>query len=213
VIDRYCSALVLVDMQPDFMPGGALPIADGDAIVPPLVRLLETDRFSLVVATQDWHPTGHISFASSHPGRQCFDHISVYGHDQGLSPDHCVMDTPGAALHPGLPQASIGAIVRKGTERDVDSYSGFRNNWSAAGHRAPTGLSGLLRERGISDVYLAGLAREVCVKWTAKDSADLGFVTTVIWDLTRAVNPANDTSVRAFLTAAGVRIIDSHDVI
>ncbi len=213
MIDRECSALVLVDVQPDFMAGGALAIADGDAILRPLARLLETDRFTLVVATQDWHPPGHISFASSHPGRKPFDHISLYGHDQGLSPDHCIMGTQGAALHPGLPQSFVGAIVRKGTSRDVDSYSGFRNNWNAAGRRAPTGLAGLLRERDITDVYLAGLARDVCVKWTAEDAADLGFVATVIWDLTRPVNAANDDRVRASLKTAGVRIVESHDQI
>jgi nicotinamidase/pyrazinamidase len=211
-IRRDCSALVLVDVQPDFMPGGALPIADGDAILRPLARLLEADRFSLVVAIQDWHPPGHISFASSHPGRKPFDHVSLCGHDQGLCPDHCVMGTPGSALHPQLPLSFVGAIVRKGTDRDVDSYSGFRNNWNAAAQRAPTGLGGLLRERGITDVHVAGLAREVCVKWTAEDAAELGFVTTVIWDLTRPVRAANDDRVRASLTAAGVRVVAVRDV-
>jgi nicotinamidase/pyrazinamidase len=207
------SALLLVDMQPDFMPGGALPVADGDAILVPLSKLLATRQFSLVVATQDWHPPGHISFASRHPGRQPFDHISLYGHDQGLSADHCGMGTPGAELHRQLPQPLIDAIVRKGTNREVDSHSGFRNNWDATGRRAPTGLAGLLRERGITDVYVSGLARDVCVKWTAEDSADLGFATTVVWDLTRPVNSANDDRVRATLTSSGVRIADSRELL
>lgn len=209
MIDRDRSALLLVDVQPDFMPGGALAVADGDAILAPLAALLMADRFSLVVATQDWHPPGHVSFASRHPGRRPFDHISLYGHDQGLCPDHCVMDGPGAALHPRLPQAPIDLIVRKGTDRDVDSYSAFRSNWDAAGRRAPTGLAGLLHEHGITDVYVTGLARDVCVQWTAEDSAELGFATAVIWDLTRPVNASNDGRVRAALSRAGVRIVES----
>jgi nicotinamidase/pyrazinamidase len=212
VIDRERSALLLVDVQADFMPGGALAVADGDAILRPIARLLTADRFAAVIATQDWHPPGHVSFASSHPGRRPFDHISLHGHDQGLCADHCLMDSPGAALHPQLPPASIDAIVRKGTERDVDSYSGFRNNWNAAGQRAPTGLARLLRDRGLTDVYVVGLAREVCVMWTAEDAAQLGFRTAVIWDLTRPMNPANDTRVRAALSSAGVRVVDSGQI-
>jgi len=212
-LGRECSALVLVDVQLDFLPGGALAVADGDAILEPLGSLLAADRFSLVVATQDWHPSGHISFASRHPGRRPSDHIELHGHDQGLCPDHCVMDTPGAAIHPRLPQPAIHAIVRKGTDRDVDSYSGFRNNWDFEGHRRPTGLAGLMRERGVTDVYLTGLARDVCVNWTAVDAADLGFATTVIWDLTRPMNPGSDGRVRAALTDAGVRIADSRDLV
>jgi nicotinamidase/pyrazinamidase len=212
MIDRGRSALLLVDVQPDFMPGGALAVADGDGILAPLAKLLAADRFSLVVATQDWHPPDHISFASRHPGRQPFEHISLYGHDQVLWPDHCIQCTSGAALHPQLPQAPIHAIVRKGTSRAVDSYSGFRENWNAAGQRPPTGLAGLLREHGASDVYVTGLARDVCVRWTAEDAADLGFATTVIWDLTRPVDPAGDDGVRAALVRAGVRIVTSSDL-
>lgn len=210
---RDRSALLLVDVQRDFMPGGALAVADADAILTPLAKLLAADRFSLVVATQDWHPQGHISFASRHPGRKPFEHISLYGHDQGLCPNHCVMGSPGAALHPRLPEPPIDFIVRKGTNREVDSYSAFRNNWDAAGRRASTGLAGLMREQGITDVYVTGLARDVCVKWTAEDAADLGFATTMIWDLTRPVNPASDGRTRAALTSARVRIVESRDVI
>jgi nicotinamidase/pyrazinamidase len=123
------------------------------------------------------------------------------------------MGTPGAAIHPQLPEPLIDAIVRKGTHREVDSYSGFRNNWDAEGRRAPTGLAGLLRERGITEVYVSGLARDVCVKWTALDAADLGFSTTVVWDLTRAVNPANDERVREALTSAGIKIAEFHDLL
>ena len=212
MIHRASSALLLVDVQPDFMPGGTLAVRDGDAILAPLVSLLSARRFSVVVATQDWHPPGHISFASRHAGRKPFDHISINGHDQGLCPDHCVMGTPGAALHPRLPEVMIDAIVRKGTHRDVDSYSGFRNNWDETGRRASTGLAGLLRERGVTDVHVSGLAREVCVKWTAEDAVELGFSTTVIWDLTRAVNPANDERVRLAFAKAGVRIAECREM-
>lgn len=212
MIDRDCSALLLVDVQPDFMPGGALAVPGGDAILAPLTRLLEADLFALVVATQDWHPPGHISFASSHPGRKPFEQISLYGHDQVLWPDHCVMGTPGAALHPQLPQPPLDAIVRKGTNPAVDSYSGFRNNWDDAGRRPPTGLAGFLREHGIANVFVTGLARDVCVKWTAEDAADLGFATTVIWDLTRPVDPTSDDKVRTALTKAGVQIVESSDL-
>lgn len=212
MINRDSSALLLVDVQPDFMPGGALAVADGDAILAPLAKLLDADLFSMVVATQDWHPPDHVSFASEHPGRRPFEVISLYGHDQVLWPDHCVMGTPGAALHPQLPQIPIDTIVRKGTNREVDSYSGFRENWDAAGRRPPTGLAGLLRERGVTDVYVTGLARDVCVRWTAEDAADLGLATTVIWDLTRPVDTGSDDAVRKALTRAGVRIVESSEL-
>lgn len=213
MIDRERSALVIVDVQPDFMAGGPLAIRGAEAILAPLAQLLAADRFSLVVAAQDWHPPGHVSFASRHPGRKLFEHISVCGHDQGLCADHCVAGTPGAVLHPQLPQESIDVIVRKGTHRDVDSYSAFRNNWDEAGRRLPTGLAGLLREKGVSDVYVAGLARDVCVKWTAEDAADLGLATTVIWDLTRPVNPASDDRVRQALAGADVRMAESLELL
>jgi nicotinamidase/pyrazinamidase len=201
-------ALILVDLQPDFMPGGALAVAGGDAILAPIVALLERVEFGVVVATQDWHPAGHASFASAHAGRAPFDEITLHGHPQTLWPDHCVQGTPGAALHPGLPTHRIDAIIRKGTDRDVDSYSGFRNNWNAAGTRPPTGLAGYLRERGIEEVVFCGLARDFCVKWSAEDAAEAGFRATVLWPLTRPVVPESDARVRAKLERAGVRIAD-----
>lgn len=205
--DRSRSALILVDLQPDFMPGGALPVEEGDLVLEPIRRLLERDRFALYVATQDWHPGGHVSFASSHPGRRPFDVIQVHGHEQTLWPDHCVQGTPGARLHPELSWERVSAIIRKGTEADTDSYSGFRNNWNAAGRRPPTGLTGYLRERGIESVYLCGLARDFCVKWSAEDAAAAGFRTTVLWDLTRPVDPSSDDRVRKDLRAAKVEVI------
>ncbi|MGZ8414698.1 MAG: nicotinamidase [Gemmatirosa sp.] len=200
------TALIVVDVQPDFLPGGALAVPDGDAILAPLRTLLERLPFGLAVATQDWHPRGHVSFASAHAGRRPFDAITLHGHPQTLWPDHCVQGTPGAQLEASLPWERVSAVIRKGAQQDVDSYSGFRNNWDAGGARPPTGLAGYLRERGVADVYVCGLARDYCVKWTAEDAVAAGFRTTVLWDLTRPVVPDSDAAVRADLERAGVRL-------
>jgi nicotinamidase/pyrazinamidase len=209
VIDRDRSALLLVDIQPDFMPGGALAVADGDRIVSPVRALMESGRFRHFAVTQDWHPPGHISFASSHAGRKAFDTIELHGHPQTLWPDHCVQGTPGASLHSGLPWERVSVIVRKGMEPDTDSYSGFRNNVNPAGERPSTGLAGYLKDRGIGTVFCCGLARDFCVKWTAQDAAEAGFRTYFIWDLTRPVDPRSDSRVRDELERRGVTIIES----
>lgn len=205
------AVLLLVDIQLDFLPGGSLAIDDGDAIIEPLAALLQSEAFRHVVATQDWHPAGHVSFASSHPNRDAFDTICLYGREQVLWPEHCVAGTPGASLHAGLPWERVDAIIRKGTDPDVDSYSGFRNNFDAAGERPPTGLDGYLKSRGLTDVYVAGLARDYCVKWTAEDAASSGFATTVLWDLTRPVDAASNPIVRESLRELGVALIDSNE--
>ncbi len=209
---RDRSALLLVDIQPDFMPGGSLPVAEGDAILHGVAALMESDLFGLQVATQDWHPDDHVSFASNHEGRAPMDVIEVHGHDQILWPDHCVQGTPGAVLHPALPWARVSVIVRKGMNADADSYSGFRNNFDAGGERVSTGLAGYLGERGVETVYVCGLARDVCVQWTAEDAADAGFGVVFVWDLTRAVDPSKDADVRESLEARGVRIAESRDL-
>jgi nicotinamidase/pyrazinamidase len=208
-VDREKSALLLIDIQPDFMPGGALPVSEGDRILDPVIRLIQSDLFFRILATQDWHPTGHISFASSHPGRQPFETIELYGRTQTLWPDHCVQGTAGAELDHRLPSRAISAIVRKGMDISCDSYSGFRNNWNAQGERPPTGLAGCLKELGITDVFLCGLARDYCVKWSAEDAAEAGFRTWFLWELTRPVNPISDPSIRRDLRARGVRIISA----
>lgn len=200
------SALIIVDMQPDFMDGGPLEAHGGGAIIAPIARLMAEGRHDIVVATQDWHPARHVSFASSHDGASPFEVITLYGHDQVLWPDHCVQGSPGAALHPDLPWERASVIIRKGEDPAVDSYSGFRNNWNAAGERPPTGLAGYLRERGVGAVEVCGLARDYCVFWTAEDAAAEGFRTTLLWELTRAVDPANDDGVAAALARAGVRL-------
>lgn len=211
-VDAGRSALVLVDIQPDFLPGGSLPVEDGDVILPGVRELMESELFSVQVATQDWHPRDHVSFASNHEGHDPLDVIELHGHEQALWPDHCVQGTDGAELHPDLPWESVSVIVRKGAQADADSYSGFRNNWNAEGERPPTGLAGYLRERGIEVLLLCGLARDVCVKWTAEDGADAGFEVRFLWDLTRSVDPSGDDDLRADLEERGVRVIASGDL-
>lgn len=203
------SALLAIDLQPDFMPGGALAVAGGDQLVRPITALLGSGRFDCAVATQDWHPSGHVSFASSHPDRKPFETIELYGHEQVLWPDHCVIGSRGAALHPELGLDAVAAIVRKGSDRAVDSYSAFRNNWNSRGARPPTGLGGFLRELGIEHVFVCGLARDFCVRWSAEDAADLGFETTVLWDLTLPVDPASDETIRTALEDRGIEVCDS----
>jgi nicotinamidase/pyrazinamidase len=202
-------ALIVVDVQLDFLPGGALAVAGGDRILAPLAELMRADTFATIVATQDWHPPNHVSFASQHPPRRPFETISLYGHDQVLWPDHCVAGSSGAGLHPSLPWERVCAIVRKGMDSAVDSYSGFRNNFDARGARPPTGLAGYLREAGVHTVYACGLARDVCVLATAEDAAALGFDTTVLWDLTQPVVAASDAGTRAALERARVAVVDS----
>jgi nicotinamidase/pyrazinamidase len=212
MFDRKHSCLLIIDMQPDFLPGGALAVRGGDSIIEPVRQLLESSVFPLAVATQDWHPAGHISFASSHPGRSVLDTIELYGREQVLWPDHCVIGSRGAALHPQLPWNDVRAIIRKGTDPEVDSYSGFRNNWDKNGARPPTGLAGYLRELAVTDICLCGLARDFCVRWSAEDAAASGFKTAVLWDLTRAVDPSSDDAVREALERRGVRVSESADL-
>ncbi|MBA2077280.1 bifunctional nicotinamidase/pyrazinamidase [Rhodanobacter sp. PCA2] len=201
------TALLVVDMQPDFMPGGALACHEGDAIVAGIDRLLRTRRFRHVAATQDWHPAGHVSFASSHPGTQPFQQIALYGQPQTLWPDHCVQGTPGAALHPGIDWSMADLILRKGSDPHVDSYSGFRENHDRHGARPATGLAGWLRERGVEEVLVCGLARDVCVLWTAQDAVAAGFRAGLLWELSRPVTPAGDEPTRAALAAQGIALV------
>jgi nicotinamidase/pyrazinamidase len=208
-IERDKSLLLIVDLQPDFLPGGALAVSGGDAVLAPLRALMNAGLFRHYAGTQDWHPPGHISFASSHPGRQVLERIELYGREQVLWPDHCVQGTPGAELVQGMPWEKLRVIVRKGTDREVDSYSAFRNNWDRHGERPTTGLAGYLRDLGIEHVYLAGLARDFCVKWSAEDACEAGFKVHVLWDLTRPVFPESDAEVREALTARGAHIMES----
>lgn len=207
--DRDHSVLLLVDMQLDFLPGGALAVPGGEELIEPLAGLMSCGLFRFMVATQDWHSTNHISFASSHAGQEEFSITQLYGHDQVLWPDHCVAGSRGAELTGDLPWQRVNAILRKGSDPKVDSYSAFRDNWNIDGERPHTGMYGYLTDLRISDVYVCGLARDYCVQWTAMDAADLGLNTSVIWNLTRAVDDANDGDVRESFCARGISIIDS----
>lgn len=218
-IDRRRDVLLIVDLQPDFMPGGALAVPDGDSIVAPIAALIASRGFDTVVATQDWHPAGHISFASRH-GLPAFSPLRIHrsadgsgGSDQTLWPDHCVQGSPGAALHSGLPTEPISLILRKGTYLDADSYSAFRENHGPGGVRRTTGLGALLRARATERVFVCGLARDYCVAWTAIDAMSEGFAAFVLDDLCRAVNPAQSAATDAALAAAGVRVIGHRDLV
>jgi nicotinamidase/pyrazinamidase len=207
--ERAAAALLVVDVQPDFLPGGALPVGEGDQVIAPIAELMHSASVPVVAATQDWHPRGHVSFASSHAGRQPFETIELHGHEQVLWPDHCVQGTPGAALHAGLPWERASVIVRKGSDPACDSYSGFRNNWNVRGERPPTGLAGYLRERGVRAVAICGLARDYCCLWSAEDARAAGFEVSFLWELTRPVDPGSDARVRAALARAGVRVVEA----
>jgi nicotinamidase/pyrazinamidase len=201
------NCLLLIDLQFDFLPGGSLAVPDGDAILPLLNKL--QPHFDLVVATQDWHPAGHRSFASAHPGQEVFSEITWQGLPQRLWPDHCVQGSLGAVLHTTLDLNQVEAIFRKGTDPDLDSYSAFFDN----GHRRATGLSAYLRARGVTEVFVAGLAADYCVYFSAKDARSEGFAVTVIEDATRGIAPETIAAAKADLLAQGVRYVQASEVL
>jgi len=203
------NALILVDIQNDFLPGGALAVPDGDAVVP-VANALAAEAFDVVAATQDWHPAGHGSFASQHPGRKVGDVVELHGLQQVLWPDHCVEGTAGARFASGLAVERIGKVVRKGTDPGIDSYSTFFDN----AHRKATGLADYLRERGVGAVFLAGLATDYCVRFSALDAVELGFRAHVVLDGCRGVELAAGDVERAVgeMAAAGVRMLEAADV-
>lgn len=211
-LNPHTCAILVVDVQPTFMPGGELPVPEGDAIVDPGRRLLERLGGIPAVATQDWHPADHISFASQHAGKKPFDTIQLYGHEQTLWPDHAVQGTSHAALATGLPLDRFDLILRKGTRRDIDSYSAFRENYGPDGKRGPTGLAGYLRERGVEKLLLWGLALDVCVAWSARDAVASGFETLLLVDLCRAVEPDKQDDLLECLQAGGAQVTTSDSV-
>ncbi|BAM91407.1 nicotinamidase/pyrazinamidase [Bradyrhizobium oligotrophicum S58] len=174
--------LLIIDVQNDFCPGGALAVADGDAVVPLINRL--SGRFEHVVLTQDWHPAGHSSFASSHPGKAPFESVTMAYGPQTLWPDHCIQGTPGAAFHADLATDKAQLIIRKGFRPEIDSYSAFFENDKTT----PTGLAGYLRERGLKRVFLVGLAADFCVHYSAVDARRLGFEAVVIDSACRGID-------------------------
>ena len=192
--------LVVIDVQNDFCSGGALAVPDADAIVPIVNGLIRDVR--RVIFTQDWHPPGHVSFASSHPGERAFDRIPLPSGEQVLWPDHCVEGTPGAAFHPGLDVPADATIVRKGVKRNIDSYSAFFEN----DRQTPVGLDALLRARGVRDIMLAGLATDYCVLHTALDARALGYEVGVVEPACRGIDLAGSLAdAWSRMTRAGVR--------
>lgn len=196
-------ALVIIDMQNDFCAGGALIVPNADEIIPRLNQLAV--RFQNVILTQDWHPPGHISFASSHPGRRPFETIEAPYGDQELWPDHCVQATRGADLHPGLDVPHAELILRKGFRKNVDSYSAFFEN----NHLTPTGLSGYLRERAVERIFICGLAFDLCVRFSAEDAKHCGFQPVIVEDLCRAIGDDTLAVARTSINSLGIRCIES----
>ena len=195
--------LLIVDVQNDFCPGGALAVANGDAVVPIINRL--TQRFDHVALTQDWHPKGHSSFAASHPGARPFETIEVPYGQQTLWPDHCVQGTPGAAFHPQLQTERAEIVIRKGFRPEIDSYSAFYEN----DRHTPTGLAGYLRERGLHRIFLVGLATDYCVHYSAVDARSLGFDAVVVEAGCRAIDLSGSLDAAwAGMAAAGVRRVN-----
>lgn len=207
LLDDHAAVLLVVDVQNDFCPGGGLAVPRGDEVIAPINRLAR--RFAHVVLTQDWHPPGHMSFASSHPGKKPFETIAAPYGQQILWPDHCVQATRGAAFHDDLrvPQAEL--IVRKGYHRHIDSYSAFYENDRAT----PTGLSGYLRERGFTRVFVAGLAFDYCVRYSAEDAHREGFAATVVEDACRGLDvEGSAAAARDSFAGLGIACVDSDDI-
>ena len=195
--------LLIIDVQTDFCTGGALAVADGDAVVPVVNRL--AGRFQHVVLTQDWHPSHHSSFATSHPGSAPFDTVSMPYGQQTLWPDHCVQGTPGAAFHPQLATERAELVIRKGFRPEIDSYSAFQEN----DRRTPTGLAGYLRERGLQRIFLVGLATDFCVYYSAVDARRLGFAAVLIEAGCRAIDLAGSLDTAwTDMAKAGVQRVD-----
>ncbi len=201
-------ALIVIDMQNDFMPGGPLGVPGADEIIPTIAALCH--RMPLVIATQDWHPPDHGSFAANHAGKAPYDVIDLNGISQVLWPVHCVQGTAGAEFVAGVPSARFSAIVRKGTDPGVDSYSGFADN----DHKRRTGLAGLLTEQGVREVLVCGVATDYCVRFTAQDALAAGFSVSLITDAVRAVGlrEGDEAAAIAALQAAGVAAVQSHQL-
>jgi nicotinamidase/pyrazinamidase len=196
-------ALILTDVQYDFLPGGALAVSDGDTVIPVLNQI--QDRFDLVVATQDWHPEDHGSFASNHPGRSPFEIGELAGMEQVLWPNHCVQGEKGAGFSDELDMKRVEAIFRKGVEKNIDSYSGFFDN----GRLKATGLAAYLKGRGVKEVFIGGLAADYCVGFTALDALGQGFDTTVIEDATKAIDAQGWQRMKERIREMGGKIVHS----
>ena len=200
--------LLVIDVQNDFCPGGSLAVADGDAVLGPIRRVAA--RFEHIVLTQDWHPAGHSSFASAHPGKIPFETIEVNYGMQTLWPDHCVQGSKGAELHPGLELTHAELILRKGFRKEIDSYSAFFEN----DRETPTGLGGYLEERGLTRVFLVGLAYDFCVGYSALDARRLGLEAVILGNACRAIDLGGSVArIEKEFDLAGVRVVESDEVL
>lgn len=204
-------ALLLTDIQNGFCPGGNLPVPEGDQVVPVANRLMHSGRYDLVVATQDWHPAGHGSFASTHPGKKPFEMGELSGKPQMMWPDHCVQGTKDAELHPDLDKSGIDLIQQKGQDRTVDSYSAFRDNE----HHALTGLADKLLAMGVTELDLCGLATDYCVKFSALDAVEMlpGVRVRLIEDASRGIDPAGVKAALEEMRQRGISIVTSDEAI
>lgn len=198
--------LIVIDVQNDFMPGGSLAVPNGDKIVPVINRIQDT--FDLIVASQDWHPQNHISFASNHPGKSTFEEIEIQGQKQVLWPDHCVQETEGALFHPQLKTQGWETIFRKGTDPKIDSYSAFYDN----GHLKSTGLTGYLKEKGASQLFFCGLAADICVYFSAIDAFKEGFACFFIEDAAQALDLETFELQKKEMKNLGIQIISSKEI-
>ena len=197
------TALIIVDIQNDFIPGGKLAVPFGNQIIPLVNELQES--FELVVATQDWHPSNHKSFASNHENKNPFEKITLHGLEQVLWPDHCIQGSVGAQFHNDLNMNKVEGIFRKGVDREIDSYSGFYDN----GYKKSTGLAGYLRDRKVQKVYVCGLAADYCVFYTANDALKENFETYIIEDATRAIDSKGFEKAKDMILSSGGHIIKS----
>lgn len=200
-------ALVIIDIQNDFCPGGSLEVPNGDEIIPVINKI--QNSFDLVVATQDWHPADHVSFASNHQGKNSYDKINLFGEEQVLWPDHCVQNSHGAQIHSGLDQKKIEAIFRKGMDPYIDSYSGFFDN----GHKKKTGIAGYLRDKGVSMLFFCGLASDICVYYSIRDALNLNFSSVLIEDASKPIDSKNFYRIKDELIKRSVEIVKSNDIL
>lgn len=198
--------LIIVDAQNDFMPGGALEVPKGDTIVPVINRI--QPKFELIIATQDWHPNNHKSFASNHKGKEVFEKITYNGIEQTMWPDHCVQGSNGASFHEQLNMKPVEAIFRKGMNPEIDSYSGFYDN----GHQKSTGLAGYLKEKGVDELYFSGLAADICVYYTLLDAIKEGFKVNLLLDATRPLDQEEFEKQIEELTSDGVTVMKTEDL-
>lgn len=198
--------LLIIDVQNDFIPGGSLSVPNGDKIVPVINTMQH--KFGLVVATQDWHPENHVSFASNHEGKSNFDVIELHGQPQTLWPNHCVQGTKGAEFHPDLNTEKFEAIFRKGTDKTIDSYSAFFDN----GHLKSTGLGGYLKEKGVTELFLCGLASEICVYFSIYDAFKEGFNCTFIEDASKALDDEAFIKLKEDMLNLGIQIVSSESI-